>query len=273
MGKKAKKMKNNIIKKNEIDKEKHNLALKKEMLIALQNEEYDKGLDVVSKLISSGSKDSDVFYSAARIYYMIGDMERAAKWVDNTLRFAPNHIDARLLLAKLCLLDERLDDAMSIYTYILHNFKSGLSMEQLDIIRDDVKMGVIGDEEWIKKEYPLVYDVLCPSNIKNKSENKDNVDDDSINVSNIIDDVASRDVSIKDKILLYNTFAAGLYVENKIDDAERILNEALHLDIHDNMTLKNMAMLQCDKGEIDRALLFASKMSCVDFVLLKLIST
>jgi len=84
--------------------------MKRELAAQMADEEYGEALGTVAAMIEAGLQDADAFYDAAYSYFMSGDYERATEWVDNTLRFAPQHVGARILLARICLLEERTAD-------------------------------------------------------------------------------------------------------------------------------------------------------------------
>ena len=244
--------------------------VRKELLQKIEEEKWDEALTNLAELIENGCREPDVFYLGAKAYYMQGDMERAAAWVDNTLRFNPGHIEARLLLAKLCLLEDRLDDAMSIYTFLLQNFAGKLTEQYRKDICDGIDAAFITNDNWLENEYPQVYDFYM-----RKGENKEKDDDEVILQENvnealrIIRDIQEKKVSITEKIRLLNAFASGFFVNRDWDNTENLLSEALRLDEFSDMTIRNMAMLQKKRDNQEKAMLYAGKLSCADFVLLQ----
>ena len=73
--------------------------MKRELAVRMQAEKYGAALGVVAAMIQQGIQDADAFYDAAYSYFMTRDYERAIEWLDNTLRLAPTHVKARILLA------------------------------------------------------------------------------------------------------------------------------------------------------------------------------
>ena len=88
---------------------------KRKLVVQMADEEYGEALGTVAAMIEQGIEDPDAFYDASYAYFMSGDYERATQWVDNTLRLAPQHLGARILLARICFLQERtLTDACAL---------------------------------------------------------------------------------------------------------------------------------------------------------------
>ena len=67
---------------------------------------------------------------------------------------------------------------------------------------------------------------------------------------------------------LLNSFAAGFFLEESFTAAKHLLKQALGLDAHDEMTLKNMGYTLVALGERDAALELAARMKLPDFGLL-----
>ena len=86
--------------------------LREELKRHVSNDEYADALDVLAQMVQSGTKISaDDMYDGAYCYFMSGDYERTAKWLDSVLAAEPAHVKARLLLARLCILEGRTDSA------------------------------------------------------------------------------------------------------------------------------------------------------------------
>ncbi len=256
-----------IVKGNNVDKISY---AKKELLQKIKDEKWDEALAKLAELIEKGCREPELFFMGAKAYYMKGDMERAAAWVDNTLRFMPEHIDARLLLAKLCLLEDRLDDAMSIYAFLLGEFTHQLTEQHKKEICNGIDGAFITDDNWLENEYPQVYNFYI-----RREENKDTDEAENVLQKNtndafrIIDEIEEKKVSIAEKVRLLNAFAAGFFISNDWDNTEELLSEALHLDEFSDMTIRNMTMLQKKKGDQEKAMLYAGRLSCPEFVLLQ----
>ena len=110
--------------------------LKRKLAAQMEDEEYGAALGTVASMIEKGVKDAEAFYDAAYSYFMSGDYERATEWLDNTLRLAPQHVEARILLARVCLLEGRSADGLAIFEFVLKNYAAALSAEDREDIRE-----------------------------------------------------------------------------------------------------------------------------------------
>ena len=95
--------------------------------------------------------------------------------------------------------------------------------------------------------------------------------EDIVDVNAISQQIMSKPVSVKDKIKLFNTFAAGCYVSGDYQSAFDLLSGALTLDSSDPMIIKNLAYVCAAAGENEQAMEFVSKLPMVDFGILKTI--
>ena len=103
------------IKKKQLDiKQEEFQELKQKLKQEIAAKHYEASLEVLAKLITEGCRDADIMYLGAVAYFFLGDYTRAASWVENTLTFNPNHVEVRFLLVRLCILQERFDDAEAL---------------------------------------------------------------------------------------------------------------------------------------------------------------
>jgi len=114
---------------------------------------YEETLQALAKLIGAGDRNPELFYQGAYSYYMLGDNDRAAEWVNNTLTFAPAHVQARVLLARICFAENRAADGFKIFEFLLSNEKAALGEEDFDAIRQSMAYYLRHDREAVKK-YP-----------------------------------------------------------------------------------------------------------------------
>lgn len=103
--------------------------LKMRMKSQMEAEQYAEAIDTMAELANLKCMDPEIMYEGAFCYFMLGDYERAAKWIDNTLTFAPSHMMARVLLARLCLLEERTEDGLAIFDFILENYSADMAAD------------------------------------------------------------------------------------------------------------------------------------------------
>ena len=111
-------------------------ALKMQMQQQVEAEQYAEALESLAGLIKDKCYDAELMYQGAYCYFMTGDYTRAAQWVDNTLQYAPQHIAARILLARICILEDRTEAGLAVFDFILENYLSALTQEQKEEISD-----------------------------------------------------------------------------------------------------------------------------------------
>jgi Flp pilus assembly protein TadD len=85
----------------------------------------------------------------------------------------------------------------------------------------------------------------------------------------VMTDIMQSPVSLREKIAMLNAYAGGCFVAGDYEGAMNFLQKAEELDAHDNMTLRNLAMLAKEMGQQEKALSYAGRMNGTDFVLLK----
>ncbi len=87
----------------------------------MEKEDYNLVLERIAELIRNKVYDADAMYAGAYSYFRLGDYERAADWVNNTLTYALGHLQAHVLLGHLCLVEDRVEEAMALYEYVLEH--------------------------------------------------------------------------------------------------------------------------------------------------------
>ncbi len=243
----------------------------------MQAGSYDEALDTVVELLEKNCREPQVFYQAAQAYFMLGDYDRAAQWVTNTLQYAPEHVGARLLLARICLLEDRESDAMQIFTQLLSVYGSSLSESDKEDICEAVDYTYRTDKDWLQDNYPKVAELMANHKDGIVSAEADGSAEQMQSAApaeneDIVGKIKAKDISLRDKVKLFNAFAGGLYVNNDYQGAKSLLQEALKIDAGSELTLKNMAVVEADCGNVDEALRCASMIPDMDFTLLKLIN-
>ena len=127
-----------------------------QMKALMDNEQYADALNVLAEMIQEKIYDAEDMYRGAYCYFMTGDYARAAQWLTNTLSFAPTHVAARLLLARICILEDRTDDGMAIYDFVLEHYESSLDEEQREDMEDILEYYVEEDKAHVREAYPHV---------------------------------------------------------------------------------------------------------------------
>ena len=122
--------------------------------------EYAAAIDTLAELVEAGLVTAEDMYAGARDYFMIGDYTRSGQCVNSVLTMAPDHVGARILLGRLCLNEERIDDALAIYEFVLSNFAAKLTSEQEEDILESLRYYGRHEPERLKTEYPACYALL-----------------------------------------------------------------------------------------------------------------
>lgn len=264
-------------------------ALKRALAEQMANEEYGEALETVAAMVKADIHDADAFCDAAYSYFMRGDYERATAWVDTTLRFAPNHIKARILLARICLLEGRTTDGFSIFEFLLENFENVFSTQERENIEEILTYHVATRADEIKTSYPAIARFLQLECADQKQQtafqplaqqvqhvkaqtvqpaSTQPLADDAAEALRLVQDVLSKDIALLEKVRLLNYFAGGFFLAGSFLAAKTLLKQALVLDARDAMTLSNMSYTLVALGDRDTALALASKMPLPDFRLL-----
>lgn len=298
MGKHSRKMKRaqQEQKKNEIRQE--TKVRKTEIIDLLNKEEYDKVLEELAKMIQAKCYDAETMYAGAFSYFMLNDYKRASDWVNNTLAYDPQNIDARILLARICFLEDRVTDGLAVCNFVMQYYGNNLTNEQKTDVADLVNM-YINDEGVEQKNYPYLLQLLDQEEenamvVQSEAEKMeetvqpsletdetDKTEDaaaekiesqaeDSLEAAKArCQEIMQQQVSLVDKLQLLNSFAAGFYLNKDFAGAELLLAEALRIDTKHDATLRNMAMTQLALGKKEKAQDFTAEMTMPDFVLLE----
>ncbi|MBR1759966.1 MAG: CDC27 family protein [Schwartzia sp.] len=154
MGKASRKLKKRQQQEEVAGRQEEIKETEQKLLKQLEDGAYTDALDSLAELAGKKSVSPQAMYAGAYAYFMLGDYDRAATWIDNTLRFAPNHVAARILLARLCILQEKTDSGLAIFELLTDKFLPGLSEEERDEI--EALAGFFGrnEPEKIAREYP-----------------------------------------------------------------------------------------------------------------------
>ena len=254
------------------------IELKQKLRQQYDEMSYDDALETVAALIERKCYDPDILYIGAQVYYLQGDYRRAASWVNNTLHFAADHVGARLLLARICLLEDRIDDAMEIYTYVLKNYGTQLSKADKADIQNGVDYTFRTDKEWLQANYPKVAKFLNSRNktVENmaaaETETREQMKVEDESIETVKEKIKQAPVSVREKIELFNQYAVGYFAAKSYPEAQTMLAEALCLDSRDETSLRNMAILTKCMGDTEKAMQYAGFLPKPDFMLLKILT-
>ena len=129
-----KKIKNARLKKEEKLTDSKIADLKLQMKVLMDEKQYADAIDVMAEIATLRKMDAEVMGWGAAAYYACGDYERASTWVDNALSFDGKNLDVRLLLGKICLKQNRTEDALKVYEFVLEGYGDNVS----DSIKEEI---------------------------------------------------------------------------------------------------------------------------------------
>lgn len=282
MGKRSRKIKRSqqSQKNNEIRQE--TKIMKAEITELLAKEKYVEVIEELAKMIQAKCYDADTMYAGAFSYFMLGDYKRASAWVNNTLTYDAKNVNARVLLARLCFLENRVTYGLAICNFIMQYYSNNLNDEQQHDLEDLVSM-YIDDDGVDKTIYPYLLTMINDDATVDTTEEaaasqlaKEEAADSKILVLDIAkakcQEIMQQQLALTDKVKLLNSFAASFYLDKDFASAELLLAEALRIDTKNDATLRNMVMTQLRLGNIAKAKKFATEMTMADFILLDMIA-
>ena len=281
MGKRSRKIKRSqqSQKDNEIRQE--TKIMKAEITELLAKEKYVEVIEELAKMIQDKCYDADTMYAGAFSYFMLGDYKRASDWVNNTLTYDPQNINVRILLARLCFLEDRVNDGLAVCNFVMQYYSNNLNDEQQHDLEDLVSM-YIDDDGVDKTIYPYLLTMINDDATIDTTEEavasplaKEAVDSKIIALDIAkakCQEIMQQQLALTDKVKLLNSFAASFYLDKDFASAELLLAEALRIDTKNDATLRNMVMTQLRLGNIAKAKKFATEMTMADFILLDMIA-
>lgn len=339
---------------------------RRKMKDAISLEQYNDAAGLLAELIGKKQFDPETMYLGAYAYFMSGDYKRAVDWIQNTLDFAPNHISARILLARICIMEDQTDKGLSVFDFVLEHYLKAMSEEQKDDAEDilfyynttepekleadfphiakflkgraakktdmkdsgnlgkesnkpldalkslKAKIGSIKDEkepqepdqgkkplsaaeslralkekigrkaqaDLATKEARDVISDAADSAAEATSDLRQKAQDISeavrkkqaippFDASAKYDEILSEGIGTRAKCHALNSYAGVLYAAGFNEEAERYLDGAMHLDMDDQETIYNMAVLKKEQGDDDTAMKYAARLERTDFMLLR----
>lgn len=185
MGKKSRKIAKTQQKSQQTEKMQRIDAVKAEMKAYMAKEDYARALETLAKLIDQKYYEADLMYDGAYAYFMLGDYPRAINWVNTTLSYDSAHVQARILLGRICILEDRTEDGLAIFDFVLENCRSVIPEASLDEMEEILEYYGRNEAEKIKGNYPHIADFLGLSehdkelNVTVQNENKETLTDDA----------------------------------------------------------------------------------------------
>ena len=155
MSKSSRKLNKKKEKAAKVETRRRDAGLREQMKEQMEAGEYAEALGSLAELVKDNSYDPDLMYDGAYSYFMVGDYERATKWVDMVMDLAPYHIPARILLARLCILNEREEGALAISDALLAGSRAMLTEDQAQDLNDILEYYYRCEPERIRADYPM----------------------------------------------------------------------------------------------------------------------
>ncbi len=131
------------------------IGLKHDMQQFMEAEDYTAAMDVMAEMAANKQMDGEIMYWGAQCYFFTGDFERAEKWVNNALNNGYNSAGLKMLLATLCMADERNEDAFKLCDAVLNEGIEGMSKQDQEIFDNFMDNISYGYDELVA-EYPKI---------------------------------------------------------------------------------------------------------------------
>lgn len=156
MGKASRKLKKKQLQEENAGRQAEAQEMEDTLLQQIENGAYSEALDTLAKLAEKKAVRPPAMYAGAYAYFMLGDYERAAIWIDNTLQFDPSHVAARILLARLCILQEKVEEGLSIFNLLADKFLPAMSEEEQDEMESLAGFYGRNDTKQVMEKYPAL---------------------------------------------------------------------------------------------------------------------
>lgn len=134
-------------------------GLKHDMQQFMEAEDYTAAMDVMAEMAANKQMDGEIMYWGAQCYFFTGDFERAEKWVNNALNNGYNSRGLKMLLATLCMSEERNEDAFKLCEVVLTEGIDGMSKQEQEIFDNFMDNISYGYDELVA-EYPKISEYL-----------------------------------------------------------------------------------------------------------------
>lgn len=262
--------------------------------------EYADVINTLAEIVQAKQQTAEDLYKGAYSYFMIGDYTRAAGLVTTVLDAAPDHVAARILLARICILEDHIDDGLAIFDFIFEHYENNLTEEQREDSEDILDYYGRAEGDRLAKDFPHVAKFLgiegveapaaapapaavpapavqaalvasepVPAPAPAAASAQTAAPADTSVAEGERDSVfANKKLPLRKKVRLLNVFAGAHFAAGEHEAATVLLSAALDIDAADPETLRNLAVLAKCMGESDKALAIVAKLPQTDFLLL-----
>lgn len=142
--------------------------LKHDMQQFMEAEDYAAAMDVMAEMAAHKQMDGEIMYWGAQCYFFTGDFERAEKWVNNALNNGYNSVGVKMLLATLCMTEERNKDAFKLCDAVLTEGIEGMSKQDQEIFDNFMDNISYGYDELVS-EHPKINEYLQKKQADNEA--------------------------------------------------------------------------------------------------------
>ena len=149
------KINKNKMKKKNTQANKVFAGLKHDMQQFMEADDYIAAMDVMVEMAENKQMDGEVMYWGAQCYFFTGDFERAERWVSNALNHGYNTAGVKMLLAALCMSEERTEDAFKLCETALSEGIENMTKQDKDIFDDFMDNISYGYDE-LAAQYPKI---------------------------------------------------------------------------------------------------------------------
>lgn len=143
-------------------------GLKHDMQQFMEAEDYTAAMDVMAEMAANKQMDGEIMYWGAQCYFFTGDFERAEKWVNNALNNGYNSVGLKMLLATLCMTEERGEEAFKLCESVLTEGTEGMSKQDQEIFDNFMDNISYGYDELLA-EYPKISEYLQKKQVDNEA--------------------------------------------------------------------------------------------------------
>lgn len=143
-------------KKEEENRIMRNIEMEKKLAEQKENSDYAGMIETLAELVKGKDIKPEFMYDAAYAYFMLGDYERAATWAGNTLTYDQGNVPVRILLARLCILQERTDDGLAIFDFVLNNDMNELTDDEKEEIEEITEFYGRTERDKIVRSFPSI---------------------------------------------------------------------------------------------------------------------
>ena len=143
-------------------------GLKHDMQQFMEAEDYTAAMDIMAEMAANKQMDGEIMYWGAQCYFFTGDFERAEKWVNNSLNNGYNSVGVKMLLATLCMTEERNEDAFKLCEAVLTEGIEGMSKQDQEIF-DNFMDNISYCYDELVSEYPKISEYLQKKQADNEA--------------------------------------------------------------------------------------------------------